>query len=119
MAITPPPADALEYLESLMRAGQDAMKQFDDALASVAGVSDKEARSLGPLSPIRLVTDLQRDFFKHLWQFWNAAFLQTFAGGAHSSVALAKGDKRFKDASWREQPYYDLLKQSYLLVPTI
>jgi len=115
MAITPPSADALEYLESLMRAGQDAMKQYDDALASVAGVSDKEARSSGPLSPIGLVADLQRDFFKHLWQFWNAAFLQTFAGGAHSSVALAKGDKRFKDASWREQPYYDLLKQSYLL----
>jgi polyhydroxyalkanoate synthase subunit PhaC len=42
-------------------------------------------------------------------------FLQTFAGGAHSSVALAQDDKRFKDASWREQPYYDLLKQSYLL----
>ena len=112
MTITPSSA---EYLESLMRAGQDAMKQFDDALASVAGVSDKEARSLGPLSPIGLAADLQRDFFKHLWQFWNAAFLQTFAGGAHSSVALAKGDKRFKDASWREQPYYDLLKQSYLL----
>jgi hypothetical protein len=45
MTITPSSA---EYLESLMRAGQDAMKQFDDALASVAGVSDKEARSLGP-----------------------------------------------------------------------
>jgi hypothetical protein len=42
-------------------------------------------------------------------------FLQMFAGGAHSSVALAQGDKRSKDASWREQPYYDLLKQSYLL----
>jgi polyhydroxyalkanoate synthase len=87
-----------------MRAWQDAMKRFDDALASVAGVRDKEARSLGPLSPIGLVADLQREFFKHLWQFWNATFLQTFAGGAHSSVAQAQGDKRFKDASWSEQP---------------
>ena len=60
MTITPPSADALEYLESLMRAGRDAMKQFDDALASVAGVRDKEANSLGPLSPIGLVADLQR-----------------------------------------------------------
>ena len=42
-------------------------------------------------------------------------FLQTFLGGAHADVAMAKGDKRFKDASWREQPYYDLLKQTYLL----
>ena len=30
----PPSADAQGYLESMMRAGQDAMKQFDDALAS-------------------------------------------------------------------------------------
>src|SRR5258708_15686655 len=42
-------------------------------------------------------------------------FLEMFGGGSHPSVALAKGDKRFKDASWREHPYYDLLKQSYLL----
>ena len=33
----------------------------------------------------------------------------------HSDVALAKGDKRFKDASWTEEPYYDLLKQTYLV----
>jgi polyhydroxyalkanoate synthase len=47
--------------------------------------------------------------------FLDTTFLSTFAGGAHSGIALAQGDKRFKDASWREQPYYDLLKQSYLL----
>ena len=115
MTITPPSADALEYLESLMRAGRDAMKQFDDALASVAGVCNKEANSLGPLSPIGLVADLQRDVFKHLWQFWNAAFLQAFGGGAHSNAVLARGDKRFKDEAWHEMPYYDLIKQSYLL----
>jgi polyhydroxyalkanoate synthase len=38
-----------------------------------------------------------------------------FAGGAHSDVAAARGDKRFKDEVWQEMPYYDLLKQSYLL----
>jgi len=42
-------------------------------------------------------------------------FLQTYSGGKHSDIALAKGDRRFKDASWREQPYYDLLRQTYLL----
>ena len=30
-------------------------------------------------------------------------------------VAAARGDKRFKDEAWQEMPYYDLLKQSYLL----
>jgi polyhydroxyalkanoate synthase subunit PhaC len=34
MTSTPPPVDAQEYLENLMRAGQDAMKQFDDAVSN-------------------------------------------------------------------------------------
>ena len=108
--------DAQAYLENLMRAGQDAVKQFDDALASAAGVQTEDLLSSGsPSSPFALIADLQREYFKQLWRFWNAVFLQTFAGGAHSGIALAQGDKRFKDESWREQPYYDLLKQSYLL----
>jgi hypothetical protein len=37
MSGTPLSADAQGYLEDLMRAGQDAMKQFDDALASATG----------------------------------------------------------------------------------
>jgi polyhydroxyalkanoate synthase subunit PhaC len=110
----PPSADAQGYLENLMRAGQDAMKQFDDALASATGVRTGESHP-SELFPFALIADLQREYLKQIWQLWNAMFLQTFSGGAHADVALAKGDKRFKDASWREQPYYDLLKQTYLL----
>jgi polyhydroxyalkanoate synthase len=116
MASTPPSVDAQGYFENLMRAGQDAMKQFDDALALAAGVGTKDPVSPGrQLFPFAMIADLQRDYFKQLYQFWNSVFLRSFAGGAHSGVALAQGDKRFKDASWREQPYYDLLKQTYLL----
>jgi polyhydroxyalkanoate synthase subunit PhaC len=116
MNSTPPSADAQGYLENLMRAGQDAMKQFDDALASATGVQTEESLSSGrALFPFALIADLQREYLKQIWRLWNAMFLQTFSGGAHADVAMAKGDKRFKDASWREQPYYDLLKQTYLL----
>ena len=94
----PPSADAQGYLENLMRAGQDAIKQFDSALISTMGVSGKAPSSPGnPLFPFTLAADLQRESFKQLWQFWNAVFLKSFAGGAHSGVALAQGDKRFKD----------------------
>jgi polyhydroxyalkanoate synthase len=110
------PADATGYLENLMRAGQDAVKQFDDALATAAGVRSEELASSGHLFlPFELIVDLQREYLKHVWFLWNAIFLETYSGGAHSDIALAKGDRRFKDASWREQPYYDLLKQTYLL----
>jgi polyhydroxyalkanoate synthase len=111
MTSTPPSVDASGYLESLMRAGQDAMKQFDDALASAAGVGGK-ANSRGQFFfPFGSIADLQRDYIKRLWRLWNATFLQAFAGGALSD---AEGDMRFKDDAWRELAY-DLLKQSYLL----
>jgi polyhydroxyalkanoate synthase subunit PhaC len=89
MTSTSPSADAQGYIENLMRTGQDVMKQFDDALVSVTGVGTKESLSSGRLfSPFTFITDLQREYLKQLWQFWNGAFLQTFAGGVHSDVAL-------------------------------
>ena len=116
MTSIPPPVDAQGYLENLMRAGQDAMKQFNDSLASVAGVSSKETLPSGHLfAPLTLIADLQREYLKQLWRFWNTTILQTVSGGAHSNAALAKGDKRFKDDAWHDQPYYELLRQSYLL----
>jgi polyhydroxyalkanoate synthase len=112
----PPSADPQGHLENLMRAGQDAMKRFEDALASATGgQADERLSSEHTLFPLALIADLQREYLQQIWRFWNAMFLQTFSRGAHTDVALAKGDKRFKDASWREQPYYDLLKQTYLL----
>jgi polyhydroxyalkanoate synthase len=79
-------------------------------------VQPQEPLSSGrPVSPFALILDLQREYLKQVWRLWNTLFLQSFLGGVHTDVALAKGDKRFKDASWREQPYYDLLKQTYLL----
>ena len=116
MSELPLSADPQVYLENLMRAGQDAMKQFDDALATATGVQTEDSLSSGrPLFPFALIADLQREYLKQVWRLWNTLFLQSFLGGAHIDVVQEKGDKQFMDASWREQPYYDLLKQTYLL----
>ena len=116
MTSTLPPVDTPGYLENLMRAGQDALKQFDDALASAVGVRGKEANPSGQsLSPFKLIADLQREYFTQLWRVWNTTFLQVIAGGTQSNAALSRGDKRFKDDAWHDQPYYELLRQAYLL----
>jgi polyhydroxyalkanoate synthase len=115
MTVKPPSADAQGYLENLMRAGQDAMKQFDDALASAVGVRSKDTNPSAQFSsPFALIADLQREYFRQVWRFWNTTFLQIISGGTYSNPS-AKSDKRFKDDAWNEQPYYELLKQSYLL----
>ena len=59
----PPPADAQAYFNSLTRAGQDAMKQFNSRLASASGVSTKQfpppARAL---FLVTFIVDLQREY---------------------------------------------------------
>src|ERR1700728_446940 len=96
----PPSADAQGYLENLMRAGQDVMKQFDSALISTMGVSGKAPLPPGnPLLHHTLVFYRQREYFKQLWQFWNAIFLKSIAAASHSAHMPAQGDNCFKDES--------------------
>ena len=61
--------------------------------------------------------DMQRDYVTQFWRFWNAAFIAAITGGKRAVVQPARGDRRFKDDTWQETPYYDLLKQSYLQGP--
>src|SRR3954447_10718938 len=112
MANAPSPNNSSSYLETLMHAGQQSMKQFDDALASAMGVSGTKPPSTGAaVSPFALAMDMQR---KYLSQLWTLPFAKTVTGGT-SVAGPPRGDRRFKDAAWQETPYYDLLKQSYLL----
>src|SRR4051794_14378770 len=113
---TPSPNDPSAYLENLMHTGQQSMKRFDDALATAMGVHANKAAPRGHvLSPFAFAMDVQREYVTQFWRFWNAAFIRTITGGTRAAVQPAPGDRRFKDAAWQETPYYDLLKQSYLL----
>ncbi|MBR0795317.1 class I poly(R)-hydroxyalkanoic acid synthase [Bradyrhizobium jicamae] len=110
------PGDPSEYLERLMQAGQQSMKQFDEALAMTAGVGGKKPAPAGQgFSPFGFALDMQREYLTQVWRFWNTTAIRTFTLGARSEIQPARGDKRFKDEAWQETPYYDLLKQSYLL----
>ena len=116
MTSTRPSAEAQGYLESLMHAGQDAMKQFDHALVSAAGVGTKGSSLVErTFLSLYVVCRSPARILQAAVAVLERGFLQNFAGGAHSDVAIARGDKRFKDEVWQEMPYYDLLKQSYLL----
>jgi polyhydroxyalkanoate synthase subunit PhaC len=97
------------YLESLMQAGQQATRQFDEALAAAMGVEVKSA------SPFTLAAGLQQQYWLPVLDFWRGFFNDKSARGADASVGVPRGDRRFKDEAWSHSPYYDLLKQSYLL----
>jgi polyhydroxyalkanoate synthase len=108
--------DPSVYLRTLMQAGQQSEKQFDDALALAMGVGREGVSADAVSSPVTFVAELHREYLLHLFRFWAEAFSQMLTlVGVPSSVEPGRGDKRFKDEAWRETPYYDLLRQSYLL----
>jgi polyhydroxyalkanoate synthase len=110
------PGDPSEYFERLMQAGQQSMKQFDEALATTMGVSSKDPAPKGQgFSPFAFALDMQRQYLTQVWRFWNTAAIRTFSIGTKSEIQPVRGDKRFKDEAWQDAPYFDLLKQSYLL----
>jgi polyhydroxyalkanoate synthase len=110
------PHDPSAYLRNLMETGQQLAQQFDDALALTMGVDSRNgAAANGTSSPLAFAIDMQREFITRLFRFWAESFFQMLTLRAHSSIEPARGDKRFKDEAWQETPYYDLLKQSYLL----
>ena len=101
------------YLESLMQAGQQATKQFDEALVAAMGVDGMLAKS-GEKSPLAAAAELQQQYWSPVLEFWRGFFSDKSGQGGDSSVRAARGDRRFKDEVWSHSPYYDLLKQSYL-----
>jgi polyhydroxyalkanoate synthase len=100
------------YLESLMQAGQQATKQFDDALATAMGVAGKSAQDEAkwPFA----AADLQQPYWTPVLDFWRGFFTDKPAPGEEASARASRGDRRFKDDAWSHSPFYDLLKQSYL-----
>jgi polyhydroxyalkanoate synthase len=110
MANSSSPGGSSAYLESLMKAGQQSMKQFDDAIAAAMGVGVGRTTGQEPSS-----FSMFPDYMTQAWRLWNASIFGAFTPRAASSNQPSRGDKRFKDDAWNQSPYYDLLKQSYLL----
>jgi polyhydroxyalkanoate synthase len=55
-------------------------------------------------------------FKSRLAQLWRAALELPATGGRLPEIAeQPQGDRRFRDPAWHEQPFYSLMRQSYLL----
>lgn len=116
MVASPSPNDPSAHLAKLMEAGQQSMKQFEDALAAAMGVPAKRSMPMGQVfSPVAFIADMHHEYLTQLWRAWNSTLVKTFSLRARSVIQPDRGDRRFKDDAWQETPYYDPLKQSYLL----
>ncbi len=97
-----------------------APRQSGEIKTTVAADIGEMVRSIGRVAEYYM-TDPQRAFaaqtaltkqFVDLW----ASTLQRLQGEqALPVVAPDTGDKRFADAAWRDNPYFDFIKQAYVL----
>jgi len=71
---------------------------------------------MGRLSaqPERLVR-AQADLFQKYMELWQSAARRASGEAVPPVVEPAKGDKRFLDPDWSENPVFDVIKQSYLV----
>jgi polyhydroxyalkanoate synthase len=98
--VPPVPAPALDLLQHLLV-----------PLAAAAGT---------PTAPDLLaassrLTQLHSDYQRELGDLWAATLARQRGAPCRPVVEPERDDRRFAAAAWREDPYYDHLKQSYLL----
>jgi len=57
----------------------------------------------------------QADLFSNYLDLWQSAARRAAGEAPNAVVSPAKGDKRFNDPDWSDNPVFDVIKQSYLL----
>ncbi|HZC16115.1 MAG TPA: class I poly(R)-hydroxyalkanoic acid synthase, partial [Caulobacteraceae bacterium] len=57
----------------------------------------------------------QADLFSRYMDLWKSTTRRMTGGAPEAVVEPGKGDKRFADPDWSENPVFDVMKQSYLL----
>src|SRR3984957_11722396 len=98
-----------------------APRQSGEIQVTIAHDIGEMERSIGRVAEYYM-TDPQRAFAaqaaltKQFVELW-ASTLQRLQGGEQATPVAAPdaADKRFADAAWRDNPYFDFIKQAYVL----
>jgi polyhydroxyalkanoate synthase len=116
----PDPAELAAAWTRVVENGLAAMK---------AGARPAATLAFDPTAPVRAMAD----FTAQLWsnpmavlqasqaaasewmELWGAAARRVAGGAVEPVIAPERGDRRFGDAAWSEDPAFDYLKQAYLL----
>ena len=86
---------------------------FSDDVADAVNTLGKVAQHyyLDPKRALEAQTKLSTDFIG----LWSATLARLRGEPAGADVANEPGDKRFADPEWRANPYFDFLRQAYIV----
>ena len=110
--------NAFNLMQSITEANQKLAKEF---LKKFSPDQKFEANELmqsltaGVMHDTEQLRELQRRYAQMQSQLWTSALQRAAGQEVEPVVAPEKGDRRFHAPEWKEVPYFDFLKQSYLL----
>ncbi len=61
------------------------------------------------------VLEAQKGFVRQWSELWSSSIARAIGRDVPAAVTPERGDRRFNNAAWTEQPLFDFLKQAYLL----
>ncbi len=105
--------------EAMGAAAQQWQESWSDWLGALSAAAKDDAKpdlaptavNLDPAAMLEAQMELWRDF----QALWASTTARMMGGQAEPVIAPEKGDNRFRDAEWSDNPVFDFLKQSYLL----
>jgi polyhydroxyalkanoate synthase subunit PhaC len=107
--MTPPFSVPDEFIQGYLKAGQSLMQAFSgvaDAGAAPNATADAPAASLAVA---------QARYWQQQVALWMGACASAAGHAGEPVVAPERGDRRFHADEWRSNPWYSVLKQTYLL----
>jgi len=123
-ASAPSPADLCEAWSKVVAGSLDVLKSSAGRAANPAAAAPYDASA-----PLRAFTD----FATHMWsnpaqlieaqqsaaadwmRLWSATSARFAGAETEALIAPQRGDRRFSDPAWNDEPVFDYLKQAYLL----
>jgi polyhydroxyalkanoate synthase len=112
------PSNAVEVMQSITEASQRLVKEFlkkfnpDQTAESNALL---KSLTTGVLHDSGKVMELHQRYALQQSQLWTHALRRAAGQEIEPLVAPEKGDRRFSAPEWKEIPYFDYLRQAYLL----
>ncbi|WP_380873695.1 class I poly(R)-hydroxyalkanoic acid synthase [Sphingomonas sp. DBB INV C78] len=94
------------------RAQQMMLEQLSEAMTAAQASGEAVAAAPTPLRDPTRLSGVQADFWSQSLDLWQRFLLPPTV----ATPSAADRDRRFTAAQWRDNPVFDLIRQSYLLV---
>lgn len=107
-----------EFIRAFVKAGQGIFDNFVQSYArQLADPRDKAQNSSAPtvLPSTEKLTELQLAYYQQQMELWMGLLARVNSQNNEAPANSHYPDRRFRGAEWRDNPYYEFLKQQYLI----